>query len=159
MLPLCENYVLFSGTKQAIKKVELLFAEMQELELSTGQGQYPAFFPSAPKRHFYNIVRVASGDDYFVSFDTKYYPNIHDLLLIADQCEVFFKLNSKLPEMGLYEKYVYKPDKSCQHARIDPDDFFAVDIDPVTNPFDLYDCFDRILDFKLALLDDLQRSQ
>ena len=74
----CANQLYFTGNEAAVKEVKELFIQMMNKEAETKEGQKPEFIKEVEEDYFFNTQAFTEDDQ--ISFETKWSPNIQDVL-------------------------------------------------------------------------------
>jgi len=155
----CVNDVRFSGNEQAIENVTSLILKMSALEKATQNGQRPFFLKRDSERYFFEIKSWRDGNDYLLSYLTKWVPNASDVLRIGQKYNVSF-VDAVEQNNGIYHRDLFCPGKIPLHSELELNELMSIDFDPQTDEY-LFEgmrfeyvgnCVQFILDRKLLLL-------
>lgn len=127
----CYNQVDFSGAEKDLKKVTTLFLAMSAREGEEGQGQKPDFLGDEEPEDSYffdiNADEFEDGyDTHSITYNTKWVPNLNDVLRIANHFNVDFEHQYEELGMQLYGKYRYQ-DKVLNHKCLEDADLSRFD--------------------------------
>jgi hypothetical protein len=130
-----QNWLTFSGQDTKLKEVQAMFQEMEQKGEETNEGQKPVFLAEVKQDYFFNIcsdVGEESFDYFTVNYDTKYSPNIEDVIEIANHFNLNFELTYQETGCCIFGKAILTAGNS--EAQI-------FDLDNAD--FDLYECDDE----------------
>jgi hypothetical protein len=105
MANMCSNQLFFSGNEDALIEVKGLFMEMMNKEIETNEGQKPIFLDK-DSRYFFDIV--AEEDNEQISFESRWSPNVDEVLQIAKKHNIDFELSYQEISNGVYGKAIFQ---------------------------------------------------
>lgn len=101
MANFCSCYLTLEGKEENIQQVIDVFKKMQ---ITTDEEIGAYFDENQPKDGwFFNIYT----DDGYINYETKWGPNIQDVVELADKYKVDFELEYSEDNMLIYGKYIY----------------------------------------------------
>lgn len=115
----CFNSVSFSGNETNVKKVIELFTQLHEQEKKEHCGQKPEFVQGDD--YFFNIV---INDETNVQFESKWTPNISELVEIAKEYDLNFECTYEECGNMIFGKAIYTSgNEEAEILDLDNEDF------------------------------------
>jgi hypothetical protein len=106
----CSNYLTFQGSEKDVKAVEQDFKLMHDKVKETGHGQLPEW-SKFDQDWFFGIYSDDFGqvrhESFNVQYETRWAPNIEQVLEIAKKHNLTFELEYEESGMLIYGRYVY----------------------------------------------------
>jgi hypothetical protein len=99
----CSNIVEFKGDEKQIESLKELFEQMAQKEKETEQGQLPDFIAKEKGGYFFEIA----WDNDYLSYQTKWSPNIAIVTELADNYQVGFVQSYSEPGMCIFGETNY----------------------------------------------------
>lgn len=99
-----QNWVTFSGEEVKLKEVKALFKAMEIKGEETNEGQIPPFVKEPKQDWFFDIY---ADETDIVSYDTKYSPNILDLIEIANHFNLNFAVTYQESANQIFGKAIF----------------------------------------------------
>lgn len=103
----CYNQLYFTGNKVAVKEAKELFIQMMDECNKTNEGQKPIFIEDVEEGYFFDIQAYAKDNQ--ISYETRWTPNIKDVVKIAEKWKgLDFTLNYQERGCLIFGKAIYK---------------------------------------------------
>ena len=99
----CFNTVRFTGEPEQLKKVTLLFLNLQVTQIIDEKGQLPDFV-KGNTGHLFDL-KMENGE---LDFCTKWTPNPEVMAQVADYFQLDFTQDYSETANGIYGQFVYK---------------------------------------------------
>lgn len=128
----CFNTLEITGKEECVEKVFELFQTMKNINDAENCGAKP--FEEEPDKYFFDIDIY--GD--YINYQTKWAPNVEDVIKIADKFNVDFILSYEESGNGIYGEYHYT-NKVLKDWCLDDNDFEQVSYDDDTEMYKFRD--------------------
>jgi hypothetical protein len=128
-----QNWVEFSGEETNLQNLKSCFKAMELKEKQTNEGQIPEFMAKPKQDWFFNIY-VDETDT--ISYDTKWSPNIDDLIEIANHFDLNFIATYQETSNNIFGKAIFTAGNS--EAKIYDLDNTDFDLFSTNEDFEIY---------------------
>ena len=116
-----QNWVEFSGEETNMQKVKELFKAMEIKGKESNEGQIPSFMDEPKQDYFFEIY---ADDTDTVSYETKWNPNVEDLVTIANHFNLNFIVTYQETSNNIFGKAIFTAGNAeAKLYDLDNDDF------------------------------------
>lgn len=132
----CFNDIRFSGSKEELSKVKELFVKLAEVQYCSRIQVAEVFFNQEPQNIYMSVEFREQGDDFIVSYQTRWVPNFQDSLKIAQEIEVSFIYDAFEFGCMIYQRCIYVYGESLHFPKMIQKEFAVYDFDGDSVPYD-----------------------
>lgn len=130
----CANQLSFTGSEVSVKQVLDLFLAMKLKEEQTNEGQVPELISVVQDGYFFNLYLDEPPEQIY--YETKWSPNILDVLTIGEHYKVDFELSYQECGNCIFGKTIYQNGELKEYD-LTFEDIAQVEYDPDNDVYKL----------------------